>query len=63
MTMFLTSLIVVFSTGYTQENSLNLNYFAIAFFATALEQISVVGIDNLLVPISSALCFNFFISN
>ena len=29
----------------------------------ALEQISVVGIDNFIVPISSALCFNFFMAN
>ncbi len=63
ITMFLTSLIVVFSVGYSQENSLNLNYFTIAFFATLLEQFSVLGIDNLIVPIFSALFFNFFITN
>ena len=63
MTMFLTSLIVVCSIGYSQQNSLNLNYFTIAFLATVLEQFSVLGIDNLIVPISSALCFNFFIAN
>jgi len=63
MTMFLTSLIVVCSIGYTQQNSLNLNYFTIAFLATLLEQFSVLGIDNFIVPISSALFFNFFITN
>ncbi len=63
MTMFLTSLIVVCSIGYAQQKNINLNYFAIAFLATILEQLSVVGIDNFIVPISSALCFNFFISN
>ena len=63
MTMFLTSLIIVCSIGYTQQNSLNLNYFAIAFLATVLEQFSVLGIDNFIVPISSALCFNFFVVN
>jgi len=63
MTMFLTSLIVVFSIGYAQHNSLNLNYFTIAFFATLLEQFSVFGIDNFIVPISSALFFNFFITS
>ena len=63
MTMFLTSLIVVCSIGYSQQNSFNLNYFTIAFFATLLEQFSVLGIDNLIVPISSALFFNFFITN
>ena len=60
LTMFLTSLIVVCSAGYAQQNSLNLNYFTIAFLATFLEQFSVLGIDNLIVPITSALCFNFY---
>ena len=63
MTMFLTSLIVVCSIGYTQQNSLNLNYLTIAFFATLLEQFSVLGIDNFIVPISSALFFNFLITS
>jgi len=63
MTMFLTSLIVVFSVGYAKQNSLNLNYLTIAFFATFLEQFSVLGIDNFIVPISSALFFNFFINS
>ncbi len=63
MTMFLTSLIIVCSIGYSQQNSLNLNYFTIAFLATLLEQFSVLGIDNFIVPISSALFFNFFITN
>jgi len=63
MTMFLTSLIVVCSIGYSQQNSLNLNYFTIAFIATLLEQFSILGIDNFIVPISSALFFNFFITN
>ena len=59
LTMFLTSLIVVCSIGYSQQENINLNYFAIAFLATFLEQFSIFGIDNLIVPISSALCFNF----
>ena len=63
ITMFLTSLIVVCSLGYTQQNGLNLNYLTIAFLATLLEQFSVLGIDNMIVPISSALFFNFFITN
>ena len=61
--MFLTSLIVVCSIAYSQQNSFNLNYFTIAFLATILEQFSVLGIDNFIVPISSALCFNFFVVN
>ena len=63
LTMFLTSLIVVSSIGYTNEFSFNTNYFTIAFVATVLEQFSVLGIDNLIVPIASAFCFNFFIIN
>jgi len=63
LTMLLTSLIVVCLVGYSQQNSLNINYFAIAFLATFLEQFSLLGIDNFFVPISSALFFNFFITN
>ena len=63
ITMFLTSLIVVCSIGYTQQNTFSLNYFAKAFFATLLEQFSVLGIDNFIVPIFSALFFYFFITN
>ena len=63
LTMFLTSLIIVCSIGYSQENSINLNYITLAFIATLLEQFSVLGIDNLIVPISSGLFFNFFITN
>ncbi len=63
ITMFLTSLIVVSLIGYSQQNSLNLNYFTIAFTATLLEQFSVLGIDNFIVPISSALFFNFLITS
>ena len=62
LTMFLTSLIVVCSIGYAQQSNLNLNYLTIAFLATVLEQFSVLGIDNFIVPISSALCFNFLLN-
>ena len=58
--MFLASLIVVCSLGYSQQNSFHINYFAVAFLGTVLEQFSVLGIDNFIVPISSALCFNLF---
>ena len=61
--MFLTSFIVVCLIGYSQQNSLNLNYFTIAFIATLLEQFSIIGIDNFIVPISSALFFNFLITS
>ena len=62
MTMFFTSLIVLFSLGYFDENSFNSNFFIIAFLATVLEQFSVIGIDNFIVPISSAVCFNILVS-
>ena len=63
VTMFLLSLIIVCSVGYAKQNSFYLNYFTIAFFATLLEQFSVLGIDNFIVPIFSALFFNFFITS
>ena len=63
ITMFITSLIVLFSIGYAQQNSFNFNYFTIACFATLLEQFSILGIDNFIVPISSALFFNLFITS
>ena len=63
ITMFLTSLIVVCLVGYAQQNNFNLNYIAIAFLATFLEQFSFLGIDNFIVPISSSLFFNFFLTN
>ena len=63
LTMFFTSLLIVCLLGYAQQNSFNLNYFTIAFIATVFEQFSFLGIDNLIVPISSALCFNFFVTN
>ena len=63
LTMFLTSLIVVSSIGYAQQNNFSINYLTIAFLATILEQFSIFGIDNFIVPISSALLFNFYITN
>ena len=63
LTMFFTSLLVVCSLGYTQQNSFNLSYITIALISTILEQFSILGIDNFIVPISAAFCFNFFITN
>ena len=63
VTMFLTSLIVVYSLSYFQEYSFNTNFFTIALIATALEQISILGIDNFIVPIAAAFCFNTFVTN
>ena len=63
LTMFFTSFIVICSLGYAQQNNFNFSYITIAFISTLLEQFSIFGIDNLVVPISSAFCFNFFITN
>ena len=62
-TMFLTSLLVVCSLAYIQEYNFNINLLMIAFIATTLEQFSVIGIDNLLVPPASAIYFNIFVTN
>ena len=62
ISMFVTSLIVVFGFSYFQKYSFNINLFTIAFISTILEQFSIFGIDNLIVPISAAFCFNFFIT-
>ena len=62
LTMFFTSMIVVVGLGYFQKYTFNINFFTIAFISTIIEQFSVLGIDNLLVPISAAFCFNFFIT-
>ena len=50
-TMFLISLFVLFTLGYTNNINFNYYYFGIALLATLLEQISIIGIDNLSVPI------------
>ena len=62
-TMFITSFAVVCLIGYSQESSFNINFFIIAILATALEQFSILGIDNFIVPISSAFCYHFLITN
>ena len=63
VTMFLTSLLVVCSLGYIQQYTFNINFLFIAFIATVLEQFSIIGIDNLLVPLASAIYFNIFVTN
>ena len=62
LTMFFTSLIVVFGLGYFKNYSININFFTVAFISTVLEQFSILGIDNLIVPISAAFCFNLLIT-
>ena len=60
ITMFITSLIVIFGLSYFQKYSLNINIITIAFISTVIEQFSIFGIDNFIVPISAAFCFNYF---
>ena len=62
-TMFLTSLLVVCSLAYIQKYNFNINLLMIAFIATTLEQFSVIGIDNFLVPLASAIYFNIFVTH
>ena len=61
-TMFITSLIIVFYLSYFKGYSFNVNILTIALLSTIIEQFSVFGIDNFIVPISAAFCFNFFIT-
>ncbi len=62
ITMFITCLIVIFGLSYFQKYSLSINMITIAFISTVIEQFSIFGIDNLIVPISAAFCFNYFIT-
>ena len=62
-TMFFTSLVIICSVGYIQNYSFNFHFLSIAILATILEQLSVLGVDNLFVPIATAFYFNIFISN
>ena len=62
-TMFTTSLLVLISTCFYMDFPLNSNYILIAAIATTLEQVSIYGIDNLTVPIISAISFNYLIIN
>ena len=62
-TMFLISLLVLSSLGYTNNINFNYYYFGIALLATLLEQISIIGIDNLSVPIITSIIFHLLITN
>ena len=62
-TMFLISLLVLSALGYTNNINFNYYYFGIALLATLLEQISIIGIDNLSVPIITSIIFHLLITN
>ena len=61
--MFLTSLVIISVMGFIQINSFDITFLTIALLATVLEQISTIGIDNFIVPISTGICFNIFVTN
>ena len=63
LTMFFTSLIVITSLGYFNDYKLSINFFTIASIATLLEQFSIYGIDNFIVPIFTAICFNLLVTS
>ena len=60
--MFFTSLAVICGLSYFYKYNFNLNFITIAFISTLLEQFSFFGIDNLIVPISAAFCFNYLVT-
>ena len=62
-TMFLISFLVVSILGYKNNLDFNYYYFWIAFLATVLEQISIIGIDNFSVPIVTSTVFHLLITN
>ena len=62
-TMFLISLLVLSILGYINNIDFNYYYFGIALLATLLEQISIIGIDNLSVPIITSIIFHSSITN
>ena len=62
LTMFVISLIIVFFLGYFNNLNINTSYLIIPITATILEQFSVIGIDNFIVPIVASIGFNLLIT-
>ena len=61
-TMFVISLLVLSFLGHNNNIDFNYYYFGIALIATLLEQISIIGIDNLSVPIITSIIFHLLIT-
>ena len=61
-TMFLVSLLVITGVGILNGYNFNIYFIAISLIATALEQISYLGLDNFTVPLISSITFNFLIT-
>tara|TARA_Y100000589_G_C26940501_1_gene542193 strand:- start:128 stop:652 length:525 start_codon:yes stop_codon:yes gene_type:complete len=62
LVMFLTSFLILTFVGNNGEFTIDIKYFSIAFIATLLEQISIIGIDNLSVPIITSTIFYYLIT-
>tara|TARA_B100000212_G_scaffold315751_1_gene270121 strand:- start:42 stop:686 length:645 start_codon:yes stop_codon:yes gene_type:complete len=60
--MFFFSFLILIILGATGKFDFNFYYFLIALISTALEQISILGLDNLSVPITAAYTFNLFVT-
>ena len=61
-TMFLASLIITGVLAYFGNYEISLSLPLIALLATTIEQFSIGGIDNLFVPIVSAISFNLLVT-
>ena len=61
-TMFLVSLIITGSLAYFGNHEISFFLPLIALLATTIEQFSIAGIDNLFVPIISAIAFNLLVT-
>ena len=61
-TMFIVSLIIAISLAYFGSREITFFIALIALLATAIEQFSIAGIDNLFVPVVSAIAFNLLIT-
>ena len=61
-TMFLVSLIITGSLAYFGSHEISFFLPLIALLATTIEQFSIAGIDNLFVPIVSAIAFNLLVT-
>ena len=62
-TMFLVSLIITGSIAYFGNHEISIFLPLIALLATTIEQFSIAGIDNLFVPVVSAITFNLLVTS
>ena len=62
-TMFLVSLIITGSIANFGNHEISIFLPLIALLATTIEQFSIAGIDNLFVPVVSAITFNLLVTS